>query len=315
MATPSADHVESQRSQTRMSISLRATLTLLYYLLCLHILHGISLILQPFKSKDADSFPLEEPIKCKEAQVLTVITEIAPHRIYRSPVPSSVFTYEYMTAHRVTAGHVPPPHAGFDGHYDSGSIPTRITRPSVAYHNTSTRSSVPGFLITPESPIRFNTRGIEPARSPLRSDTFVPYEVAGPNVKFNSWKSQHVLFADPVVNERQSRQEANDSRALDPATYHLRHVHSPTQLRLMSVASSAEDLADTFNVKPRVSSNTSDESLALSLVPRRPMMARSAESFPGQFPVSEGLKPGSLATDPSAFRERETMHVRPFSDY
>ncbi|KAJ6014522.1 hypothetical protein N7540_009113 [Penicillium herquei] len=41
----------------------------------------------------------------------------------------------------------------------------------------------------------------------------------------------------------------------------------------------------------------------------------STESYPGQFPVSEGMEFSSLATAEYAFRERGTIAVRPFSDY
>ncbi|KAJ5638052.1 hypothetical protein N7490_007931 [Penicillium lividum] len=39
------------------------------------------------------------------------------------------------------------------------------------------------------------------------------------------------------------------------------------------------------------------------------------ESYPGQFPVSEGIEFSGLATAEYAFRERGTTTVRPFSDY
>lgn len=41
----------------------------------------------------------------------------------------------------------------------------------------------------------------------------------------------------------------------------------------------------------------------------------STESYPGQFPVSEGLDASSLATAEYAFREKGTIAARPFSDY
>lgn len=41
---------------------------------------------------------------------------------------------------------------------------------------------------------------------------------------------------------------------------------------------------------------------------------RSAESFPGKFPVSDGLELGALATAPIQVKGKGTTSVRPFSD-
>ncbi|KAJ5706914.1 hypothetical protein N7488_006715 [Penicillium malachiteum] len=47
----------------------------------------------------------------------------------------------------------------------------------------------------------------------------------------------------------------------------------------------------------------------------RAAKCHSTESYPGQFPVSEGMEFSNLATAEYAFRERGTVTVRPFSDY
>ncbi|KAJ5729881.1 uncharacterized protein N7483_004389 [Penicillium malachiteum] len=48
---------------------------------------------------------------------------------------------------------------------------------------------------------------------------------------------------------------------------------------------------------------------------KRATKCHSTESYPGKFPVSEGMEFSSLATAEYAFRERGTVTVRPFSDY
>ncbi|KAJ5777895.1 hypothetical protein N7520_001141 [Penicillium odoratum] len=47
----------------------------------------------------------------------------------------------------------------------------------------------------------------------------------------------------------------------------------------------------------------------------RKTKCHSTESYPGKFPVSEGIEFSGLATAEYAFRERGTTTVRPFSDY
>jgi len=58
---------------------------------------------------------------------------------------------------------------------------------------------------------------------------------------------------------------------------------------------------------------TNDSSLSLGA--SRAAKSHSTESYPGQFPVSDGVEYSSLATAEYAFRERGTTSVRPFSDY
>lgn len=63
------------------------------------------------------------------------------------------------------------------------------------------------------------------------------------------------------------------------------------------------------------SSRYTDNLTDLSLESNRAIKARSTQSYPGKFPVSDGLEYSSLAAAASAFREKGTTYVRPFSDY
>lgn len=67
--------------------------------------------------------------------------------------------------------------------------------------------------------------------------------------------------------------------------------------------------------KPASSSRYTDDSSSLHLDASRAAKTHSTESYPGKFPVSDGMEYSSLATAEYAFRERGTTSVRPFSDY
>lgn len=95
--------------------------------------------------------------------------------------------------------------------------------------------------------------------------------------------------------------EANPSKTTEPS------INSST--------TSSEDPKVSLGMVPPSSSHYTDESIALSLSNNRTTKCRSTESYPGKFPVSEGLEYSSLATASSNFREKGTTHVRPFSDY
>lgn len=60
---------------------------------------------------------------------------------------------------------------------------------------------------------------------------------------------------------------------------------------------------------------TEDSTSSMTLQMSRRSKIRSTESYPGKFPVSDGLEYSNLATASLNFRERGTTSVRPFSDY
>ncbi|KAI2795051.1 hypothetical protein POX_a01654 [Penicillium oxalicum] len=321
MTTPSADEAEaeSQTSPADLSISLSSSFALLYYLFYLNVLYGISRALQLFKAENATSPSLDEAIKCKEARVLAILTQIAPHRIYRSPVPSSVFTYEYSTTHRVTAGHLPA-HVGLDGEYNSTPRSAGMRKPLPTYFNGATRSNLPSILITPEGPVEYHGH-VATARSPLRSDTFIPpngasSSVPRPSFTVGSWRDHRVLFTEPVVSERRSLCEEREQRpSLDVVRKSCLHHTHPLKSGLKSISDSTDNQQETMSAGPRLPFNSTSESTALSMSSNRAIRTRSVESYPGRFPVSEGLEFSSLASAASAFREKGTTHARPFSDY
>ncbi|KAJ5574746.1 hypothetical protein N7450_008645 [Penicillium hetheringtonii] len=71
---------------------------------------------------------------------------------------------------------------------------------------------------------------------------------------------------------------------------------------------------DTGKAPHDASSHYTNDS-SLSLGASRAAKSHSTESYPGQFPVSDGVEYSSLATAEYAFRERGTTSARPFSDY
>lgn len=62
-----------------------------------------------------------------------------------------------------------------------------------------------------------------------------------------------------------------------------------------------------------ISSGSSEEGTGVRM--DRGTKCHSTESYPGKFPVSEGVEFSGLATAEYAFREKGTTTVRPFSDY
>lgn len=62
-----------------------------------------------------------------------------------------------------------------------------------------------------------------------------------------------------------------------------------------------------------MSSGSSEEGAGVRM--DRATKCHSTESYPGKFPVSEGVEFSGLSTAEYAFREKGTTTVRPFSDY
>lgn len=73
--------------------------------------------------------------------------------------------------------------------------------------------------------------------------------------------------------------------------------------------------AHSINTVDSERNRADDEGVNEELRLDRLTKCHSTESYPGQFPVSEGLDASSLATAEYAFREKGTIAARPFSDY
>ncbi|KAJ5892418.1 hypothetical protein N7504_009109 [Penicillium tannophilum] len=70
---------------------------------------------------------------------------------------------------------------------------------------------------------------------------------------------------------------------------------------------------DPMSALQSMSSGSSEEGTGVRM--DRGTKCHSTESYPGKFPVSEGVDFSGLATAEYAFREKGTTTVRPFSDY
>jgi hypothetical protein len=322
-------------------ISFPTFLSIVLVLGYLQFLYGISFILRPVWPLRYGSRPFKKLIRHAEKQALDLIVGIIPPPVYRSPVPSSAFANEETTFPRYTSVH----HALYVG-YDSArsTLPcvVELPDPPQAYPSTG-RGRLPHKLHR-ENQMPDNSAkhlGPSPLAQGMHDYSGSHYDGADKSVPLTGCQNnalaieqnQHLVFApsttpkEPHDQDQQREQEhpiidvvqgiSIDSVEVSPVEVSPVEVNTlqTTKPNLNSRPTSTDEPKVSLNVLPPSSSHYTDESMALSLSTNRNTKCRSTESYPGKFPVSEGLEYSSLATALSNFREKGTTHVRPFSDY
>ncbi|CEO59993.1 hypothetical protein PMG11_04637 [Penicillium brasilianum] len=317
-------------------ISFPTFLSIVLVLGYLQFLYGISFILRPVWPLRYGSRPFKKLIHNAEKQVLDLIVGIIPPPVYRSPVPSSAFANEETTFPRYTSVH----HALYVG-YDSArsTLPcvVELPDPPQAYpsigrgrssHNSHRENQMPDNSAKHLGP--------SPLAEVMHDHAGLHHHGALTGCQNNALateQNQHLVFAPSTTLKMphdQDQQREQEHPVID--VVHGIHIDSvevnaievsagevsplqTTKPNLSSRPTSSDEPRISLSVVPPSSSHYTDESITLSLSTNRNTKCRSTESYPGKFPVSDGLEYSSLATALSNFREKGTTHVRPFSDY
>ncbi|KAF3388856.1 hypothetical protein F1880_004278 [Penicillium rolfsii] len=331
--TPLARHI--------LPISFRTSISLIFFLFYLQFLYATSCILRPFWPSNHDPRPLKIAIKRIERRVIDFILEILPPPIYRSPVPSSAFLHEESQSHQSTTAHCAS-HLGF---YRVRSAVPRVVEiaeiPQVYHPGAGGRSPSPNLhrenrrLETDIMPIVSNQIGHGTAsisngvhNDPVFShcdgmNTSIFPSNNCPNIALASNGNQHGFLASAPtpVQPHLKREEQQRIVPLEHGVTIEMHFAAKAggstqpNSSIESPTVSTDEPKTSLDVIPPSSSRYTDNLTDLSLESNRTTKARSTQSYPGKFPVSEGMDYSSLATASSAFREKGTTHVRPFSDY
>ncbi|OOQ87207.1 hypothetical protein PEBR_18057 [Penicillium brasilianum] len=327
-------------------ISFPTFLSIVLVLGYLQFLYGISFILRPVWPLRYGSRPFKKLIHNAEKQALDLIAGIIPPPVYRSPVPSSAFANEETTFPRYTSVH----HALYVG-YDSArtTLPrvVELPDPPQAYpsigrgrssHNSHRENQMPDNSAMHLGP--------SPLAQGMHDHPGSHYHGANKSIPLTGCQNnalaieqnQHLVFAPsttlkmPHDQDQQRGQEvpvinvvhgisidsveasAVEVSAIEVSAGEVSPLQT-TKPNLSSRPTSSDEPRISLSVVPPSSSHYTDESITLSLSTNRNTKCRSTESYPGKFPVSDGLEYSSLATALSNFREKGTTHVRPFSDY
>lgn len=244
-----------------------------------------------------------------------------PSTAYKTP-PTMPQCYPETALERMPS-HQPDPKLGVGSINKPSAVVDRYTKTNVPMYDTavkrilpSNRTSVPVLGITDKE------KGTNPVQARSTSALLLARQ---------SIHSVHELKLSASIEERSEdenehflplHQVHSTTEVLNRTTplASKSHIHdfglhagqkSPVaSLRSLASLNGPGDLASALQ---SMSSGSSEEGEGVRM--DRGTKCHSTESYPGKFPVSEGVEFSGLATAEYAFREKGTTTVRPFSDY
>ncbi|KAJ5679626.1 hypothetical protein N7462_007870 [Penicillium macrosclerotiorum] len=318
-------HKRSPHSYAVLPISLLTTISLAAVLFYLQFLYLISFVLRPFWPSRYDFPPFRLAIEQAERIAVDILLGIVPPAIYRSPMPSTLLHHEDPLGQRLTTA-LRGSHACLDS---IRSAPPRIVDlPPLPQC----------YPPSPPPPTPHTHENKSHATGPPAPSSPGPGPGTGPDLASKCTPSASALYDTVKKSNPANSPRPRISPPLEPAlllaeqvTQHVTKRRNEQQVVEIVQTRPAPPVPDSprpCQKSPAVSfdgpsepgvlsasSHYTDDSTSLNLDAARGAKCRSTESYPGKFPVSEGMEFSSLATAEYAFRERGTTSVRPFSDY
>lgn len=324
---PLAIYKRSPGIRTRLPISLTTTCYLILVLCCLQLIYLASFLLRPVWSSWIEFPPLKNTIEDIENLVVDSILTIVSFTNYNLPVQTSVLSSENLINRPVTAAYAS--RVTVDG-IKHPVNPPYLTPPAIPecyptntlkhmQLNAQVRDPPP----TPSTPVeRYNTAGVAIYDTVERvTEISSSGRARVPSQHpYNSLRTPH--DENGKVKDRCRDDEFEDAqmnvvRPPPPAAVY-RPYYAPARMGQKSSAISLLSLDgphDLCSAKESHTDSTGSGEGPAGVELGHKTKSHSTESYPGKFPVSEGMDFSELATAGYAFRERGTTTVRPFSDY
>lgn len=328
-----------------LPITLRTTYSLILVLCYLQCLYLVSFLARPIWSSHRDFPPFRHTIERVEKAAIDIIISIVPLANYHSPNHPSMISTESLAHHPVTPAYA----SRFANGGNHPTNPPYLTRPSVpecypatapeaARVSARIQSSTPTPVtpLTPVAPVeRYTKTGISVYEAVKRVTT----TSQSPRARVSGVIDINALSQRSNYSPRTTREENGKVREKERED-EFQDAQSSIILPLPSAAAyrpyataragqkspaisllSLDGPHDLFSAKQSHEASTEVDGEGPSkqrggtLKLGHKSNCHSTESYPGKFPVSEGMDFSELATAEYAFRERGTTTVRPFSDY
>lgn len=126
-------------------------------------------------------------------------------------------------------------------------------------------------------------------------------------------ENEHLLPLHQVHNNTEILSLTTPSDSMTHIPVLELHAEQKSPFASLGSLASLDRPVDPMSALQSMSSGSSEEGTGVRM--DRGTKCHSTESYPGKFPVSEGVEFSGLATAEYAFREKGTTTVRPFSDY
>ncbi|KAJ5217104.1 hypothetical protein N7468_010112 [Penicillium chermesinum] len=328
---PLVTYKPSPGTHAVLPITLWTTCSLILALCYLQTIYFISFLARPCWTSPREFPPFQHSIEHAERLTVDIILSIVPFARYHSPPHTSLFSTENLLR---------PAAATYAGRTINHGITGPVTPPSF------TRPSIPGSSpITAPEHVQLVARTVEASTitpQPSRSKTSITVYDAGKRVTAHSptrpplsaivdirapSPSQQGINASRLLAPKEENSERSDQeddfqdaqlsipRALPSAAVYknARPGSKSPAISLLSLEGPRDLAAAKRALEPRTAAAEGARQVRSKFGGRQ--KCHSTESYPGKFPVSEGMEFSELATAEYAFREKGTTTVRPFSDY
>lgn len=311
----------SPHSFAILPITLSTSLSLIATLSYLQLLYATSYLLRLLQGPRRNPAPLRDTIDSIETRTVDTLFRIIPVSLYRSP-PASGLLHEDPLGHRVVSAARP-------------SQPISHFRSHSHISHASSETAVADDLLQcyPANAVERMISRVQYTSAPRKSGQSTHNENASSKSIIYEAIKPAPKMSRPPIPAMMDQQEQTTSTQQVTQTESIKHNQQSEETQVPETCDTQSsalvpDMPDTLHPPDQTPKTSLDEpsgcgvgsistksSDSYSVPLTRTPPPRSTESYPGRYPVSNGLNLSDLATAPYAFRERGTILVRPFSDY
>lgn len=310
----------SPHSFAILPITLSTSLSLIATLSYLQLLYATSYLLRLLQGRRRNSTPLRDTIHVTETHIVDILFRTIPVSLYRSP-PASGLLHEDPLGHRVVSAARP-------------SQPISHLRSHSHISHASSETAIADDLLQcyPANAVERMGSHIQYTPAPDQPGQFTHENASSKSIIYEAVNSAPKMSRSPIP-AIMDQQEQTTSTPQVTQIESIRHNHQSEETQVPETGdtqSSApvRDMPDIAHQPEQTPKASLDEPSECGLVPistkssdsysvplTRTPPRRSTESYPGRYPVSDGLNLSDPVTASYTFRERGTILVRPFSDY
>ncbi|KAG2027375.1 hypothetical protein GB937_001118 [Aspergillus fischeri] len=279
-----------------IAISLAQALKLIGALLTLKMLHAVALV---FRIEQAAAWhPVRGAIHRREQQIVRIFLSSIPESYY-VPVIGNFFSNDLpLTSIATNSISIQQSHR-----------PTNAVEAESTERTSSNQNSLLMQVSSSIEPAVRMSQGLVDREAELAKkksesgmDSMIP--AAGSDSLYSN-----TTIKSTSVRRMYSRSSSMQQHMAGSAAQYAKLVSGRPQF---STTSRPMSMESTDGQQPRVTDDSVNDQTLLEMETLR--ATHSVESFPGKFPISDGLEFSSLATAPHHIRGRGTTSVRPFSD-
>lgn len=280
-----------------IAISLAQALKLIGALLTLKMLHAVALV---FRIEQAAArHPVRGAINRREQQIVRIFLSSIPESYY-VPVIGDFFSNDLpLTSIATNSISIQQSHRPTDA----------VEAQSTERTSSNQNSLLMQVSSSIEPAVRMSQGLVDREADFAKNNSESGMDSMIPAAGSDSLYSNTTVKRSTSVCRMYSRSSSMQQHMAGSAVQYAKLVSGRSQF---STTSRPMSMESTGGQQPRVTGDSVDDQTLLEMENLR--ATHSVESFPGKFPISDGLEFSSLATAPHHIRGRGTTSVRPFSD-